>query len=132
MDLSYFGPGRTINLYGYAPADGKFVIDLVPRNADLYHDENVICLRLEVDVETYHISRSSLAHGTEWYDAETDGYSGLERGRYFQLTIVVQLYSYAIMVNGYHFATYQHRIPFYKEMTITLDDRVAYQPIEYN
>ena len=116
-------------MYGYAPPEGKFHIDLIPRYN--FSAEEAICLRLDVDIETYHISRSSLAHGTDWFDAETEGYSGLERGRYFQMTIVAQMYSYAVLINGYHFTTYQHRIPFYNEMKISVSEHVRLEPFEY-
>lgn len=118
-------------MYGYAPKNGKFLIDLIPVYEGKFKDEVAICLRLEVDIDTYHISRNSLAHGTEWFDAETDGYSGLLAGRYFQMTIVAQMYSYQIIINGYHFTTYQHRIPFYKDMRVVADDHVRMEPMEY-
>ena len=118
-------------MYGYAPKVGRFQCDLIPRNP-LYGNEAHICLRLDVDIETYHISRSSLAHDTEWSPPEDEGYSGLEAGRYFQMTVVVQMYSYAVLINGYHFTTYQHRIPFYNEMTVSCSDHVRLEPYEYN
>ncbi len=130
-DLDYFLPGRTINLYGYAPASGKFLIDLIPIYIGLYAGEQAICLRLEVDIDIYHITRNSLAHGTEWFDAEDEGYSGLLAGRFFSLSIIVQMYSYEIVVNGYHFATYQHRIPFTKVMRLQTDSHVRLEPYEY-
>ena len=130
--LPYMLPGRVIKLYGYAPRSGKFLINIAPEyEKGGYQLDRAIALQLEVDVDTYHIIRRSFAHGTEWSDAETDGYSGLLPGRHFSLSITVQMYSYAIHVNGYHFATYYHRIPITKRMWITVDENINLRPIEY-
>ena len=119
-------------MYGYAPAKGRFLIDLVPEYDGKFSLEEGLCLRLTVDIDTYHIIRNSYAHGGVWFAAETDGYSGLLAGRYFQMTIVVQMYSYEILINGYHFTNYQHRIPFTKRMWIMADQHIRLEPIEYN
>ncbi len=132
QNLPHFLPGNTVNIYGYAPAAGTFNIDVVPEyGTSGYSLDDAICLRLSVDIENYKIVRSSFAHGTEWFVSEDEGYTGLERGRYFQMTIVAQTYSYQILINGYPFTTYYHRIPFTEQMWITVDPTVKIEPIEY-
>ena len=119
-------------MYGYAPKNGKFQIDLVPEyEQGGYSLEDAVCLRMVVDIDTYHIVRNAFAHGSEWFAQEDDGYSGLLPGRYFTMSIICQMYGYEIVVNGYHFATFYHRIPITQTMWITVDPHVRLEPMEY-
>lgn len=127
-DLPNYKPGRTIYMYGRAPSSGIFNIDLVPEYDDKYSDE-VIALRLGVDVATYHVSRNSFIHG-KWLYEENDGYSGIQPRRFFNIIIIVQNYGYEISIGGYHFTTYYHRIPITKNMRISVSEEVYMEPIE--
>ena len=130
--MEYFLPGCTTTMFGYAPPNGTFQIDLIPEYGQgQYALEDAICLRMIVDMDTYHITRQSLAHGTEWFAQEDEGYSGLLPGRYFIMSIITQTYGYEITVNGYHFATYYHRIAYTQDMWITVDTHVRLEPIDY-
>ena len=120
-------------MYGYAPKSGSFLVNIVPEYEEGgYVLDQAICLQLEVNIDIYHIIRRSFAHGSQWYAEEDAGYSGLLAGRYFSITITVQMYSYVIHVNGYYFTTYYHRIPITKQMWITADEEVRLEPFEYH
>lgn len=122
--LPYYKPGRVIYIYGKAPSTGIAEFDLYPQN---YEGIN---LRLTIDAENYHVLRNSYVHD-KWLTAETEGYSGILPGRFFSITIICQMYGFEIAVNGYHFATYYHRIPFYKNMWIGLNHDIYVTPFEY-
>ena len=130
--LAYFLPGRVVSIYGKAPDSGTFDIDFSPEAGSYGALENAICLRLSVDIENYHITRNSFAHGDIWFAPEDEGYTGLLPGRFFSITVTVQIYSYEINVNGYHFATYYHRVPYVNSMVVQVDSGVKVDPIEYN
>ncbi len=116
-------------MYGKAPASGIFNIDLVPEYDDKYSGD-VITLRLGVNVESYHVSRNSYIHD-KWLYEENDGYSGIQPRRFFSIVIIVQTYGYEISIGGYHFATYYHRVPYTKNMQITVSKGVYMEPMEY-
>jgi hypothetical protein len=127
-ELTYFQPGKVIYIYGKAPASGSFNISLIPQYDGGYSDD-VITLKLIVDLDTYHVTRTSFAYGQSLYE-ENDGYSGILPRRFFSIVITVQLYSYEITINGYHFATYYHRVPYTKNMKISIDREM--DPVEYH
>ena len=133
VTVNYYTPGSITYMFGYAPPSGQFTIDFIPQYepGSAYVLDDAICLRMVVDMDTYHIIRQSFAHGDEWSVQEDDGYSGLYTGRYFTMAIVAQTYSYEIMVNNYHFATYYYRIPITKSMRVVTDANVRLEPIEY-
>ena len=127
-EVPYFKPGTIMYLYGKAPQSGQFNIDLIPRY-DGEYTQAAICLRVTVDIDSYHITRNSFAH-EKWLYEEVDGYSGIRPRRFFAITILVQVYGYEISIDGYHFATYNHRVPFTEYMKIVVDDHVNLEPIE--
>ena len=130
--LEYFLPGNTIYMFGYAPPNGHFMIDLRPHYEEgEYSLGEAICLRLIVHMDSYHITFQTSAHGIDWFFQEDSCYSGLLAGRYFIMSIITQTYGYEIEINGYHFATYYHRIPYTETMWINVDQHVRLEPIEY-
>ena len=128
-ELLYFGPGKIMYIYGKAPVSGSFNIDLIPEYNGAYSTDT-IALRLTVDVDNYHVTRNAFKYD-QWLYEENDGYSGIQARRFFSITILVQTYSYEISIDGYHFATYSHHVPYTKNMQISIDQDIHLDPIEY-
>ena len=127
-DLPYFLPGRILFIYGQAPRSGSFTIDLRPVYDD--NSEDVIFLRITVDLDSYHVSRDSFIHG-KWLGEEENGYSGILPRRFFVISVLIQTYGYEIAIEGYHFATYYHRIAITKDARIEVSENVPMDPVEF-
>ncbi len=118
-----------IFIYGNAPRRGTFDIDLIP----IYDTSSTdICLRITVDIDTYHVTRDSRIHDQWMYpEGGDDTYAGILPRRPFVFYIAVQSYGYEIAIEGYHFTTFYHRIAFTKEMKISVSEYILLDYIEY-
>ena len=49
----------------------------------------------------------------------------------FEVVIVAQQFGFEVGVNGTHFATYEHRMPLAKDMTVMLTNVPSIETIQY-
>lgn len=123
--LSY-QPGNVIYVHGVAPSNGEFSIHLystdpqkftVPMAAD-------IALSMKPLLNESSVILNSLIGG-RWGVPQMEKGSPFEPSKPFVVAITWQLYGYEIAINGVHFASYNHRLPF------TFNSTIMAQSLDY-
>ena len=114
-----YQPGTVIYVQGNAPESGDFAIQLyaadprkltVPLSAD-------IALSIKPRFNESTVILNSLIAG-HWGKAQVERALPLEASKPFICAITWQLYGYEIALNGVHFTTYNHRLPFTMTATV--------------
>ncbi|KAL5479447.1 hypothetical protein EMCRGX_G022971 [Ephydatia muelleri] len=121
-----YQPGTVIYIHGVTPGNGDFAIHLyasepqkltVPLSAD-------IALAIKPLFNETAVTLNSLIGGL-WGVPQRERTLPLEPSKPFVVAITWQLYGYEIALNGVHFTTYNHRLPF------SLTSTVMAQSLDY-
>ena len=112
--MDNFEPGKVVYIEGTAPTSGRFAVNFISvlNSDDIAFHFNP---RFNQDV----VVRNTFRNG-EWGPEERDGGFPFTAGEEFSLIFVCQDYGYEVAVNGDHFTTYLHRLPYTQEMIVMI------------
>ena len=112
--LNNFEPGKVVYIDGTAPTSGRFVVNFISVNS------NDIAFHFNPRFNQGVVVRNTHRNGKWDPNYESDGGFPFTAGEEFSLIFVCQNYGYEVAVNGDHFTTYLHRLPYTQEMIVMI------------